>query len=278
MAERNSFDDFTLCRSWSIHVQRYRFASGFAEGRRVIDAGCGIGYGAFELLRSGAQSVDAIDYSEEALAEARRLYPDERISWMRGDLHDLPACWNGRGHRDLLVHLENLEHLAEPRRFYRDVVGILHPSSPTDVACVVSTPNGDITDRDAEGNIRNPFHVFEFTPAQFTEFLEDFFEKIELYAQWQTPAGRAREERDRRIFEDVSACYWNPACRIGRMALRLAGRSVPVPPVYTGAAETYDGEHTIARLSDRPFPWPPMYLLACCRGVLHSSGADGTSS
>ena len=41
---------------WSEHVARYAFARRYAEGKRVLDAGCGAGYGSAELAQSATAS------------------------------------------------------------------------------------------------------------------------------------------------------------------------------------------------------------------------------
>ena len=57
------------------HVARYTWASAFCSGRRVLDAGCGAGYGSELLNGAGASEVVAVDSSEAALqlAPRRRL-------------------------------------------------------------------------------------------------------------------------------------------------------------------------------------------------------------
>ena len=42
------------------HLARYSFAARLARGKRVLDAGCGAGYGSAELARS-AESVVGVD-------------------------------------------------------------------------------------------------------------------------------------------------------------------------------------------------------------------------
>src|ERR1700742_1669756 len=54
-------------------LARYAFASRLARGKRVLDAGCGAGYGSAELAHA-AQTVVGIDVSPEALAFARANY------------------------------------------------------------------------------------------------------------------------------------------------------------------------------------------------------------
>ena len=55
------------------HMARYAFAARLARGKRVLDAGCGAGYGAAELAKS-AQCVVGADASAEAVVFAREHY------------------------------------------------------------------------------------------------------------------------------------------------------------------------------------------------------------
>src|SRR5215467_1277008 len=55
------------------HLARYAFAARLARGKRVLDAGCGAGYGSAELARA-ALSVVGIDISAEAVAYAGANY------------------------------------------------------------------------------------------------------------------------------------------------------------------------------------------------------------
>ena len=49
------------------HVQRYKFAAPLVQAKRVLDAGCGSGYGAKLLRDAGASGVVAVDISHEAI-------------------------------------------------------------------------------------------------------------------------------------------------------------------------------------------------------------------
>ena len=53
------------------HMARYAFAARLARGKRVLDAGCGAGYGSAELAQT-ATSVVGVDVAEEAVEFARR--------------------------------------------------------------------------------------------------------------------------------------------------------------------------------------------------------------
>ena len=59
---------------WNEHFARYAFAARLARRKRVLDAGCGSGYGSAELARSARMVVGA-DVAREAVDYARGHYP-----------------------------------------------------------------------------------------------------------------------------------------------------------------------------------------------------------
>src|ERR1700675_135188 len=74
---------------WSEHVARYAFARRFAEGRRVLDAGAGTGYGAAELAQS-ADSVIGLEIDRDAVEYARANYPIPKLSFEAGSCTAMP--------------------------------------------------------------------------------------------------------------------------------------------------------------------------------------------
>jgi 2-polyprenyl-3-methyl-5-hydroxy-6-metoxy-1,4-benzoquinol methylase len=55
------------------HMARYTFAARLARGKRVLDAGCGAGYGIGELARV-AERVVGVDVAADAIEFARRIF------------------------------------------------------------------------------------------------------------------------------------------------------------------------------------------------------------
>ena len=62
------------------HLARYLWATRFAAGRRVLDAGCGMGYGSVLLAAAGAESVEGVDASEAVIAVAEEQAGEPRRS------------------------------------------------------------------------------------------------------------------------------------------------------------------------------------------------------
>src|SRR5581483_5404685 len=71
------------------HLARYTFAARLARGKRVLDAGCGAGYGAAELAHA-AQCVVGLDCAAEALAFAREHYRLPNLQFEQGSCVALP--------------------------------------------------------------------------------------------------------------------------------------------------------------------------------------------
>src|SRR5713226_8848238 len=103
------------------HMARYAFAARVAGGRRVLDAGCGPGYGAAELGRS-AREVLGIDIADEAVAYARKHYQSANLQFERASCLEIPAP---DGSFDLVVAFEIIEHLADWRALLREVQRVL---------------------------------------------------------------------------------------------------------------------------------------------------------
>jgi 2-polyprenyl-3-methyl-5-hydroxy-6-metoxy-1,4-benzoquinol methylase len=91
-----------------LHLSRYTWALPACEGKRVVDLGCGVGYGTV-ILSSFARDVVGVDVSSEAIETANELYPsiDYRVTdLITGELPDA----------DVGVCFEVLEHLPQPEK------------------------------------------------------------------------------------------------------------------------------------------------------------------
>ena len=166
--ELTEFDTF-----WE-HIYRYRFASRFVMGRRVLDIACGEGYGAHALSRAGAVSVIGVDVSDEACRHARLKYGlDARC----GNAMDIPLP---TGSVDVVVSFETIEHVPQPERFLAECRRVLAPEG----TLVVSTPNKAVH---AESGHQNPYHCKEMTEEEFAQRYASSSEQSEYI-----PNGRRR--------------------------------------------------------------------------------------
>lgn len=160
---------------WSEHLARYAFARRYADGKRVLDAGCGTGYGSGELALA-ASSVIGIDFSMDAIAFARLHYPLPRVTFLAGSCTSLPFP---SASFDLAVAFEVIEHLENYRAFIQESARILAPGG----LFIVSSPNKSYYAESRHESGPNPFHHHEFEPEEFFVELHQVFPHVHLLFQ-----------------------------------------------------------------------------------------------
>jgi SAM-dependent methyltransferase len=157
------------------HLARYAFAARLAHGKRVLDAGCGAGYGSAELA-SQADSVAGADLAAEAVDFARAHYGVPNLAFEQASCERLPhpdACF------DLVVAFEVIEHLEGWREFLLEARRVLAPGGQL----IVSTPNKLYYTESRGVHGANPFHVHEFDFEEFRGALEAVFPHVALFLE-----------------------------------------------------------------------------------------------
>jgi SAM-dependent methyltransferase len=155
------------------HLSRYAFAALLTHGLRALDAGCGTGYGTAVLAAAGARTV-GVDVAPEAVRYARDHYGTDGVALAAAACEALPfpaGCFQA------VVAFEIIEHLVDPLRFLREAARVLTP----DGFLVASTPNRRFSaDARAEPN---PYHVREYSAAEFRDLLGAVFPGVVLLGQ-----------------------------------------------------------------------------------------------
>lgn len=96
------------------HRFRYHLAKGFVDvGDRVLDLGCGSGYGS-DILSEVALTVIGADLEPSNIDYANARHKKDNIDFICQNLEkwNIPEC-------DVAVQFENLEHLYKPKAFIR---------------------------------------------------------------------------------------------------------------------------------------------------------------
>jgi SAM-dependent methyltransferase len=157
------------------HMARYTFAARLARGKRVLDAGCGAGYGSAELARA-AEWVVGVDRAPEAVQYARTHFANTNLSFAEAVCEALP---HAAASFDLVVAFEVIEHLSDWRGFLREARRVLAPNGQL----VVSTPNRLYYTESRGPHGANPFHVHEFDFAEFGAELAAVFPHVALFLE-----------------------------------------------------------------------------------------------
>ena len=151
------------------HLSRYYFAQGFADGRTVLDLGCGVGYGS-SILAQSAFNVTAVDISVEALEYAREHYTSPNLGLVLSECCHLPF----EARFDLVVCFELIEHLAEQGALLSEIRRVLKD----DGLLLISTPNRVFYTE--ERHEINPYHTSEFDFLEFKNLLGQHFASVQI--------------------------------------------------------------------------------------------------
>ncbi len=197
------------------HLQRYHYACRFCQGKRVLDVGCGVGYGSAMLCHEGSQSVLGIDISSECVESARSNYQMSGLAYEVDDACELKKAAESDPF-DLIVSFENIEHLEKPERFIESAIPLL----ATDGLFIISTPDSSCLEKDEEGRPLNEYHLSEMTEKEFRTLMDKYFEKVEYRYQVQSLEGL----RAQRIHNTLQRLTISPMFLIERVARKIMGR------------------------------------------------------
>ena len=241
----------------AFHIARYQFAAAHVQGRRVLDAGTGLGYGAVILKAAGATEVQAFDIDSTSIDQARANYQIEGLEYLVDDCESLAQV---RGPFDVICNFENIEHLNNPDAFLAGATRLL----ADDGVMFCSSPDRTSTTW-IGGRPENPYHTIEWYRHEFRDLLSKFFDDVEIRVQieglW---ALRRRQARDN-LSQHLSYLWGSPVVRLGRFVDRLLGRSRPWPSI-----------EGISAASPSDYPIVPEEIAGIIGGEPSSLAAEGS--
>lgn len=144
----------------------YQHLAPLVKNKRVIDIGCGTGFGTLQLLGS-AESLIGVDVDSDAINFAKNNIPIIRWEW--GDISRTVA-YLGRDY-DAVLMIEVLEHVSEWEIALHNVCEILKADGKLYISA-----------RNANADLRkNDLHEREWTAEQLYNSLRRYFKDVNLY-------------------------------------------------------------------------------------------------
>lgn len=160
---------------WNEHLARYVFAARLCRNKKVLDVGCGAGYGTAQLAQEAYFTV-GVDLAADALVYAASHYSRPNLVFLPASCTALPFRAQSF---DLVASFEVIEHIVEWREMIEEARRVLRP----DGQFIVSTPNA-LYYREARAQAGpNPYHYHEFEFNEFREVLEAVFPSVTLFLQ-----------------------------------------------------------------------------------------------
>lgn len=105
-----------------MHGASYRLAEPYCRGMHVLDLGCGSGYGAARIA-GVANSVSAVDVSDDAIAYAAAHYARANVSFRRIE-PNAPLPFPDSSF-DVVLSFQVIEHVQDDRRYLHEASRVL---------------------------------------------------------------------------------------------------------------------------------------------------------
>lgn len=128
---KSSPEDYVI---YLLHIATYDFAERYTHGKRVLDYGCGSGYGAARIARSAAH-VTAVDVAQDAVDYASSQYQADNLEFKRID--PSAALPFADASFDTVLSFQVYEHVEDTERYLSEIRRVLAPGGHL----VLVTPN-----------------------------------------------------------------------------------------------------------------------------------------
>lgn len=180
-----------------------------------LDVGCGDGFLIYYLVRYG-YAVTGIDTSKEGLAQARSRLDSKGmlVDLLESSAYELPVQ---DASQDFVTSVEVIEHLEKPGKALEEINRVLKPGG----VFICTTPQR--APEQAADEVRDPYHIKEYSALELQEELQTVFENVEVRGAYPAIL-------DRLYMPSLNAGYFT---RSIRLLFRLSAAVGVNPYLYT---------------------------------------------
>jgi len=154
------------------HILHYEYIIDYIKNKKVLDVGCGNGYGSY-LMSKYAKEVIGIDISSKCIKYAEKNYKRENLKFILMDALELDKNFSSQFF-DIIVAMEFIEHLNNPLKFLKIAYELLKERG----GLILSTPNKEA--RKIKSKPWNPEHVQEFDLISLNNLLSQVFPSVRI--------------------------------------------------------------------------------------------------
>jgi len=172
---REKWDSVKQYVEYLRHLSAYMlFAREFIANKRVLEIGCGTGYGA-NYLSELASRVVAVDTSKECISYFQDKYGKDNLFFLLADALNLPFKDDSF---DIVVSFQVIEHIKpkEVLNYLREIKRVLK----TGGIFLVSTPNKRLRLLPFQKSW-NPEHKKEYKDKELKKLLSKVFSEVKVY-------------------------------------------------------------------------------------------------
>jgi 2-polyprenyl-3-methyl-5-hydroxy-6-metoxy-1,4-benzoquinol methylase len=157
-----------------IHLATYKYCIPLVRGKKVLDYGCGTGYGTSFISEYCAQ-ITGIDISLEAVNYAESHFSAPNLSYLQIKPTEIAPLPFSDRFFEVVLSFQVIEHVQDISAYLREIDRVLAPGGRV----VIATP-----DRSARlfsfQKPWNMWHLREFTQKQLKDILSEYFSDVSV--------------------------------------------------------------------------------------------------
>lgn len=157
---------------WGQYLAQYKLASRFVKGAKVLDLGCGQGYGSRFLFELGALEVTGVDISGTDILWAQEHHGRDGVGYIVSDAKDLPFAAKSF---DLVTCFQLFERVRLPDAVLQQIAKVLRPEGKFIATTVNRKRYSTLTEAPAEST-----HLQEFDLDEYRALLKRQFSNVDI--------------------------------------------------------------------------------------------------
>jgi ubiquinone/menaquinone biosynthesis C-methylase UbiE len=157
-----------------IHIATYKYVIRYITNKKVLDYGCGSGYGT-ALVSKYCENITGIDVSSEAISFAKATYNESNLSFLTvKKAEEAPLPFFDEAF-DVVLSFQVVEHIQDTTAYFREINRVLKPCGKI----IIATP--DRTSRLFPFQKPwNRWHIREYSQKQLYTLLEKTFSDVKI--------------------------------------------------------------------------------------------------
>jgi ubiquinone/menaquinone biosynthesis C-methylase UbiE len=157
------------------HMVTYKFCLPYAKGKKVLDFGCGSGYGT-SLISSNCLSVVGVDVSENAIAYSEKKHSSSNLSFKKIEKTENNNLPFKNEEFDLVLSLQVIEHIKDTNCYLSEIKRVLKNNG----MLILVTPDRKTRLLPFQ-KPWNKYHVKEYSTSLLYDTLTPYFSDIKLF-------------------------------------------------------------------------------------------------
>ncbi|MEX1029314.1 MAG: class I SAM-dependent methyltransferase [Paenibacillaceae bacterium] len=183
----NSLEDYLI---YQFHVATYRFAQRLTSGKKVLDFGCGSGYGT-AYIADYCNEIVGVDISLDAISYANSNYNASNLSFKCIEPVEEKSLPFLDLEFDMVISFQVIEHIKDTKSYLGEIRRVLKPNG----VVIIVTPDRS-TRLFGFQKPWNKWHVSEYSKTSLMVLINSYFEKVEML-QMGAPDSVLKSELER---------------------------------------------------------------------------------